>query len=170
MAKLPRTELGGTGLPISRFIFGACGPGRDRRRVGAGHRGLRSGCATAPRPRPRHRNQRHPHRYIYARGASEQILGRRLAANPDADVLVQTKTGFTPDGPDLSPQRLRTQLDKSRQILGRVDLFLPHTVDPDTPWADSLPVLSGSRRSWRYPCVRALQRHRKRPCQRPGDR
>jgi aryl-alcohol dehydrogenase-like predicted oxidoreductase len=79
---------------------------------------------------------------IYCGGASERIIGAWHARHPDADVVITTKTGFTKDGPNLQPDRLRSQIDKSRKILGRIDLFLPHTVDPNTPWPESLPVLS----------------------------
>jgi aryl-alcohol dehydrogenase-like predicted oxidoreductase len=44
----------------------------------------------------------------------------------------------TADGPNLAPDRLRRQLEKSREVLGRVDLFLAHAVDPNTDWSESL--------------------------------
>ena len=142
MTELPRTTLGSTTISIARFIFGAGGLGGIAGETGAGigasdeearlllDHALDIGIDLIDTAD------------IYAKGASERILGRWLAAESRPDVLVQTKTGYTADGPNLSPRRLRDQLEHSRKILGRVDLFLPHTVDPDTPWADSLPVLS----------------------------
>ncbi|MEU5382177.1 aldo/keto reductase [Streptomyces sp. NPDC005968] len=79
---------------------------------------------------------------IYAAGASERIVGAWHATHPGADVLFQTKTGVTAKGPNLAPDRVRRQLDRSIAVLGRVDLYIAHQVDPGTPWADSLPVFS----------------------------
>jgi 1-deoxyxylulose-5-phosphate synthase len=79
---------------------------------------------------------------VYARGASERIIGSWNAAHPSDDVIIQTKTGITEHGPDLSPQRLRSQLDASIATLGRVDVYLAHTVDRNTPWSESLQVFS----------------------------
>lgn len=142
MTPLPRIDLGSTGISISRFIFGAGGLGGI---AGASGPGI---GATEHQARPLldHAIELGINVIdtadIYAGGASEHILGRWLASRPDADVLIQTKTGHTADGPDLSPQRLLAQLEHSRSVLGRVDLFLPHTVDPTTPWSASLPVLN----------------------------
>lgn len=79
---------------------------------------------------------------LYAAGNSERIVGTWVKANPGADVVVQTKTGVTSQGPDLSPERVRRQLAHSTEVLGRVDLYLAHHPDPSTPWEDSLPVFS----------------------------
>lgn len=79
---------------------------------------------------------------IYAQGASERIVGDWVRAHPDANVLIQTKTGNTATGPDLSAERIAQQLQRSIKTLGRVDLFLAHRVDPNTPWETSLPVFS----------------------------
>ena len=56
----------------------------------------------------------------------------RVANHDHAPVLIQTKTGVTADGPNLAPERVRRQLEKSRETLGRVDLFLAHAVDFNT--------------------------------------
>jgi 1-deoxyxylulose-5-phosphate synthase len=79
---------------------------------------------------------------MYAAGASERIVGAWNAAHPDADVLIQTKTGVTAEGPNLAPDRVRRQLAHSVAVLGRVDLYIAHQADPNTPWAESLPVFS----------------------------
>ena len=79
---------------------------------------------------------------IYAGGNSERVVGAWHQAHPNADALIQTKTGVTADGPNLAPERVRQQLQHSIALLGRVDLFLAHTVDPNTSWSDSLPVFS----------------------------
>jgi aryl-alcohol dehydrogenase-like predicted oxidoreductase len=75
-----------------------------------------------------------------------------IAASPDARreqfgrFLLGTgnMTGVTAGGPDLSPERVRQQLKRSIAVLGRVDLYLAHAVDPGTSWSDSLPVFSAA--------------------------
>jgi aryl-alcohol dehydrogenase-like predicted oxidoreductase len=79
---------------------------------------------------------------MYTGGNSERVVGTWNRAHPTAGILIQTKTGITPDGPDLSPDRVTRQLEHSIAVLGRVDLYVAHQVDPGTPWAESLPVFS----------------------------
>lgn len=79
---------------------------------------------------------------VYTGGNSERVVGTWNKAHPDAGMLIQTKTGATPNGPDLSPERVVRQLEHSVTVLGRVDLYVAHQVDPNTPWSDSLPVFS----------------------------
>lgn len=81
---------------------------------------------------------------MYTGGNSERVVGAWNRAHPDAGVFIQTKTGITPDGPDLSPDRVARQLEHSIAVLGRVDLYVAHQVDPDTLWSASLPVFSGA--------------------------
>lgn len=81
---------------------------------------------------------------IYAGGNSERVVGAWHQAHPDSGALIQTKTGVTADGPNLAPERVRGQLEHSIAVLGRVDLFLAHAVDPKTPWSESLPVFSAA--------------------------
>jgi aryl-alcohol dehydrogenase-like predicted oxidoreductase len=139
---LPRVELGTTGLAISRFILGTGALGGMAAVTGPGI-GLDESASADLLTEARDLGiTLLDTSDIYARGESERILGRWLAQNPDSGFLVQTKTGITPDGPDLSPGRIRAQLDRARQTLGRIDLFLAHTVDPGTPWSESLPVFS----------------------------
>src|SRR5882762_2169550 len=79
---------------------------------------------------------------MYTGGNSERVVGTWNRTHPDAGIFIQTKTGITPDGPDLSPDRVARQLEHSIAVLGRVDLYVAHQVDPNTPWAESLPVFS----------------------------
>jgi aryl-alcohol dehydrogenase-like predicted oxidoreductase len=81
---------------------------------------------------------------FYTRGNSERVIGAWNKEHPDSEVLIQTKTGVTAAGPDLSPGRVEQQLGRSIETLGRVDLFLAHTVDPKTPWSDTLAVLGAA--------------------------
>ncbi|GAA4170651.1 aldo/keto reductase [Gryllotalpicola koreensis] len=79
---------------------------------------------------------------IYAGGESERIVGVWNRAHAGSEVLIQTKTGIAPNGPDLSPERVARQLQHSLDVIGRVDLYLAHRVDQATPWEQSLPVFS----------------------------
>ncbi|GAA4166409.1 aldo/keto reductase [Gryllotalpicola daejeonensis] len=79
---------------------------------------------------------------VYTGGESERVVGVWNRSHPDADVLIQTKTGMTAAGPNLNPERIGRQLQHSIDVIGRVDLYVAHTVDPNTPWAESLPVFS----------------------------
>jgi aryl-alcohol dehydrogenase-like predicted oxidoreductase len=142
MSAIPGIQLGTTGIFVSRFILGTgnfggvameTGPGigLDEEQSGALiDRALELGITAVDTAD------------IYCGGASERMIGAWHARHPGADLVIETKTGVTKDGPNLKPDRLRAQLDKSRKTLGRVDLFLPHAVDRDTPWSESLPVLS----------------------------
>jgi 1-deoxyxylulose-5-phosphate synthase len=85
----------------------------------------------------------------YTGGNSERVVGVWNQAHPDSGLLIQSKTGVTGDGPNLSPDRVRRQLQHSIETLGRVDLYVAHTVDPNTPWSDSLPVFSTAVHSGR---------------------
>jgi 1-deoxyxylulose-5-phosphate synthase len=79
---------------------------------------------------------------VYTGGNSERVVGLWSREHQDAAVLIQTKTGVTAAGPNLSPERVRRQLEHSIAVLGRVDLFIAHRVDPNTPWEKSLPVFA----------------------------
>jgi aryl-alcohol dehydrogenase-like predicted oxidoreductase len=142
LTAIPRTQLGSTGISVSRFILGAGGIGGVATVTGPGigldeeqggalvDHALEVGITVIDTAD------------VYADGASERILGGWRARHQEADLLIETKAGMTPNGPDLSPGRLRGKLESARRTLGRVDLFLPHAVDPGTPWSESLPVLS----------------------------
>jgi len=142
MTKIESTQLGTTGISISRFILGAgvmggvatlTGPGiglDDDGSFAIVEKALELGINVVDTAD------------VYTGGESERILGRWVADHDQAPILIQTKTGVTADGPNLAPDRVRRQLEKSRTTLGRVDLFLAHAVDPNTDWSESLPVFS----------------------------
>lgn len=86
---------------------------------------------------------------VYAAGASEEIIGRWLAANPDQRdrVVLASKARF-PMGPgpnDLGTSRrhLRLALEASLRRLGvdHLDLYQLHAWDPLTPIEESLRFL-----------------------------
>lgn len=78
----------------------------------------------------------------YAGGESERVVGRWLAERAPADVVVQTKVGGVHregrGGVDLSGPHIERQLAQSIQRLGRVDLYLSHLPDPDTPVEETI--------------------------------
>lgn len=86
---------------------------------------------------------------VYSAGASEEIIGRWLAAHPtDArQLVVATKGRFpTGDGPNdlgLSRRHLRDALDASLRRLGveHVDLYQMHAWDALTPVEETLSFL-----------------------------
>ena len=81
----------------------------------------------------------------YGGGRSETAIGKWIAARGVRPTLT-TKT-FNPMGPGadhgLAPARIRRQLESSLARLGveRVELFLTHEPDPDTPLEDTLGAL-----------------------------
>ena len=82
----------------------------------------------------------------YGGGVSEHVVGQWLATCPDADVLVATKVGnlVHPDqrGIDLSAAHIVEQVAVSLDRLGRIDLYLSHAPDPDTPIMATLEALA----------------------------
>lgn len=78
----------------------------------------------------------------YADGESERIIGLWLQARDHA-VTVATKVGIaggTVHGRDLSPQRIVSHANASRERLGvpRIEMYMIHAVDPSTPIEASL--------------------------------
>jgi aryl-alcohol dehydrogenase-like predicted oxidoreductase len=81
----------------------------------------------------------------YGGGRSEEWLGRWLASRGVRDDLVITTKVGNPVGPGpddrgLSAAHIRTQLETSLRRLrtDRVDLYLTHEPDPDTPLEDTV--------------------------------
>jgi aryl-alcohol dehydrogenase-like predicted oxidoreductase len=89
---------------------------------------------------------------VYSAGASEEIVGRWLAARPPdvtERVVVATKGRFAtspgPNGNGLSARHLTRALDASLGRLGvdAVDLYQVHAYDPFTPMEETLRTLDG---------------------------
>jgi aryl-alcohol dehydrogenase-like predicted oxidoreductase len=89
---------------------------------------------------------------VYSGGASEEIIGRWLAARPAGvrDSVVLATKGRFPTGPDvndlgLSRRHLQRALDGSLRRLGvdGVDLYQVHSWDPVTPLEETLETLDG---------------------------
>ena len=135
--------LGRTGLPVSRVLLG-CGsiggigsPAATRGKGLTPEQGLEQidtavamGINTLDTANS------------YAGGMSEQVVGQWIAAHPDAEVLVATKVGnlVHPDQPgiDLSAGHITEQVALSLARLGRIDLYLSHAPDPNTPIESTL--------------------------------
>lgn len=88
----------------------------------------------------------------YGGGRSESWIGRWRADRGSA-VQLSTKVYWSvsgdPDDRGLSPERIARELDGSLVRLGveRVDMYLTHEPDPDTPIVDTLQALDGLVRS-----------------------
>jgi aryl-alcohol dehydrogenase-like predicted oxidoreductase len=70
---------------------------------------------------------------VYAKGRSEEVVGRALAARPD--VMVFTKVGPRPDGTGIRAEDVARAAEASLVRLGRdvIDLYQVHWRDPDVP-------------------------------------
>jgi aryl-alcohol dehydrogenase-like predicted oxidoreductase len=98
----------------------------------------------------------------YGGGRSERAIGRWLARRgPEVRerIVLSTKVFHSvegdPEDRGLAPDRIRRQIDGSLARLGveRVDLYLVHAQDPETPIADTLEALDGLVRAGK---VRAI--------------
>jgi len=83
----------------------------------------------------------------YGGGESEKIVGSWLKDRQPDGMVVGSKVGLVsrPDGSrgrDLSRDRIERQLRQSIDRLGRVDLYLSHAPDPDTPLEETVGAFS----------------------------
>jgi aryl-alcohol dehydrogenase-like predicted oxidoreductase len=141
--------LGRSGIEISEFIFGAGSIGGLGGAVAA--RGL--GIDVDQGLDRLTEAYREGVRVIdtadsYGGGESERAVGRWLAEQPHADVLVHTKVGGGLSGPHIE-----SRLRRSMRRLGRVDLYMSHAPDPATPIEETLhafaaAVAAGSIRAY----------------------
>lgn len=142
--------LGRTGIDITEFIFGAgaiggVGGAVATRGLGidveAGLDRLREAYALGIRVVDTADS--------YGGGESERTVGRWLAEQRHDDVLVETKVGgivrADQSGVDLSGRHIERQLAQSVQRLGRVDLYLSHAPDPDTPIEETLTAFAAAQ-------------------------
>ena len=93
---------------------------------------------------------------VYARGASEEIIGRWLASRPSdvtEPMVLATKGRFSmgvpPNSSGLSARHLTRALDASLRRLGTdsVDLYQLHAFDPWTPLDETVHTLDTFRRA-----------------------
>ncbi|ROO86235.1 aryl-alcohol dehydrogenase-like predicted oxidoreductase [Actinocorallia herbida] len=86
--------------------------------------------------------------HLYGWGANEELLAEALYPYP-AELLIATKVGVAPAGPDREielcgrPEFLREQVDEGlrRLRVERLDLLQLHRVDPEVPLADQVGTL-----------------------------
>jgi aryl-alcohol dehydrogenase-like predicted oxidoreductase len=141
--------LGRTGLKITEFVFGAGSIG-----------GVGSAAATRGLGINVHQGlERLTEAYelgirvidtadAYAGGESERTVGLWLRMRGAGDALIQTKVGNVVRGDratvDLSAAHIRRQLARSVELLGRVDLYLAHDIDPATPLEETLTAFTAA--------------------------
>ena len=143
-----RTVLGTSGIEISRVILG-CG------NIG--------GIGSPPATRGQGNTPEEGYALIdhavelgvtvldtansYGGGESERVVGRWVADHPESDVLVATKVGnLAEEGQtsiDLSQEHIGRQVRASLGRLGRIDLYLAHAPDDDTPVEATLESFAG---------------------------
>jgi aryl-alcohol dehydrogenase-like predicted oxidoreductase len=144
---MERIELGRSGIEVTRVVLGCAnfgGVGSDPKTWGKGtgedeafaimdaayEAGIRTFDSAAS----------------YGGGRSEATIGRWLAERGRGDVLLTSKAFFPvheDDDEGLAPERIRRVVHDSLRRLGvdRIDLYLTHQPDPDTPLVDTLGVL-----------------------------
>ena len=88
---------------------------------------------------------------VYGAGRSETLIGRWLAANPDARVTIATKGGIRRENGrrsfDNSADHLRGELEASLERLGvsSVALYYVHRREPERPIEEVTETLAGFR-------------------------
>jgi aryl-alcohol dehydrogenase-like predicted oxidoreductase len=87
----------------------------------------------------------------YGGGASEQMIGRWLGERDHPGITVSSKVGVsggTVHGRDLSPERITSHALESLQRLGldRIDMYMVHASDPNTPVEESLAAFDALHR------------------------
>jgi 1-deoxyxylulose-5-phosphate synthase len=143
--------LGHTGIAVSEFIFGAGAIGGIGSSPATRAHGLspEEGLARLDEARDLGVTVIDT-ADAYGGGESERTVGRWLAERSATGTLVATKVGNAarPDGSvgvDLSPARIGRQLAQSIDRLGRVDLYLWHAPDPDTPVERTIAAFTQAR-------------------------
>jgi len=91
----------------------------------------------------------------YGDGHAEEVVGKAIQGIRD-EVVIATKCGTHRDGPkyirDLSPQRIRTEIENSlkRLDIEQIDLYQIHWPDPDTPLEASVEELLKLKREGKF--------------------
>ena len=146
------TTLGRTSIEVSEFIFGAGTIG------GVGGNPALRGKGISPAQGLMRLDEACARGItvidtadVYGGGESELAVGEWLRTRRPQRVLVQTKTGAVSYEKhpffDLSKPHISRQLRQSIDRLGRVDLYLTHGPDPDTPLEETLEAFAEARES-----------------------
>jgi len=146
-------RLGGTGLQVSRLILGCGNFGGIGSAPAFYGMGEQEPDAIALMDHAwEHGIRVFDTADAYGGGRSESYIGRWIHAKGSAvrDGLVLSSKGFNPVGPGpnergLSRVHITRQIDASLKRLqtDRVDLYLIHEPDPDTPIEETLDTLNG---------------------------
>ena len=146
------TTLGRTSIEVSEFIFGAGTVG------GIGGNPALRGKGISPAQGLLRLDEAWARGVkvidtadVYGGGESELAVGQWLKTREPQGVLVQTKTGAASYERhpffDLSRTHISRQLRQSIARLGRVDLYLSHGPDPDTPLDETLEAFAEAQES-----------------------
>jgi aryl-alcohol dehydrogenase-like predicted oxidoreductase len=146
---MQRRQLGRTGIEVSEFFFGA---------------GAIGGIGSSPTTRGRGLSTDEGLTRIdeaveigitvldtantYAGGESERVVGRWLNEREREDILIATKVGNLAEpgqhAVSLRADHIARQLAESVRRLGKVDLYLSHAPDADTPLAETLDAFAAA--------------------------
>jgi aryl-alcohol dehydrogenase-like predicted oxidoreductase len=143
--------LGRTGITVSEFIFGAGAIGGIGSSPATREHGLSPDEGLARLDEARDLGiTAIDTADAYGGGESERTVGRWRAERQVTGTLVATKVGnaIRPDGSvgvDLSPAHIARQLTQSIDRLGRVDLYLSHAPDPNTPVEQTIAAFTQAR-------------------------
>lgn len=146
------TTLGRTSIEVSEFIFGAGTVGGIGGNPALRGKGISSADGLARLDEAWARGITVIDTAdVYGGGESELAVGQWLGTRRPEGVLVQTKTGAVSYERhpffDLSRQHIGRQLRHSIDRLGRVDLYLSHGPDPDTPLEETLEAFAEAQES-----------------------
>jgi len=135
------TLLGRTGVTVSRLCFGTMSFGGDADEAESGR--LYAACREAGITFFDCAN-------VYAKGRSEEILGRLMAHERD-QLVITTKVGFgeQSNAKGLSRRHIAQSVEASLKRLGtdRVDVLFVHRWDADTPIEETLRGLEDAVRA-----------------------
>lgn len=148
MAFMRTLTLGTSGINVSEFFVGAGSIG------GIGSTATTRGSGLSPEEGMQRLDEAYELgiRVVdtadaYGGGESEKAVGRWLRDRQPAGIVVTTKVGMIsrPDGSrgvDLTREHIERQLAQSLERLGRIDAYLMHAQDQDTPLEHTLAVFS----------------------------
>jgi aryl-alcohol dehydrogenase-like predicted oxidoreductase len=143
--------LGSTGIEVSEFFFGAGSIG------GVGTSAATRAFGLSPEQGMERLDEARAFGVkvidtadAYGGGESEKTVGRWIADRKPDGVVISTKVGLIsrPDGTrgvSLASSHVERQLQQSIERLGRVDLYLSHAPDADTPMEETLTTFTAAK-------------------------
>lgn len=155
MALMRTLTLGTSGIQVSEFFIGAGSIG------GIGSTAATRGSGLSPDEGMQRLDEAYELgiRVVdtadaYGGGESEKAVGRWLHDRRPEGMVVTTKVGMISRadgsrGVDLTREHIERQLDQSLERLGRIDAYLMHAQDPNTPLEHTLAVFSEAQEAGR---------------------